>query len=265
MSHTRSGYLSVVSEGTLKPFKLASVYVRTLWTGLGAIKVILSDSAAGKGAAGWSELTDPANFVVGSLLLLFVYRKKLSADDQAKRDVSADDQAKQDAQPSTVGAEDASSGAPPRVLYRAKWVVDRFYVFLGLLSVAAALALTVVLSDQADPLVFALTVLLGGVVTLFPGQVALIRKRTDINVNRTGYPKRLRQGLWILELLLSLGAIVLLITHGHTEPWAAIAWGVLVVSFSEFATFLAVVNSRSTEVVFTLAPQLARDIKQLMS
>lgn len=107
MLHTRTGYLSVVSEGTLKPFRV-SVYVRTYWAGLRAIKIMPSENASGENASGWSELTDPASFVVGSLLLLVVYRHK---------PLSPHHQTSPAAQRSTVGARYAGNGGQSGALY----------------------------------------------------------------------------------------------------------------------------------------------------
>lgn len=159
-------------------------------------------------ATTWGEVTDPADFVVQSLLRLYYSREESEAWGY---------------------------------LTPAFWVMRRVYVLIGVIGVAASLAVPIFLSP-GNPAAFSITLLALGSLTLIPGQVAAIRKRLHINEGKE-YPEPLRRAMWVLELLALFVAIVLLARAHPDATHQGILWGVFAVSLSELATFYALVSS----------------------
>jgi hypothetical protein len=160
------------------------------------------------GETTWLEVTDPADFVVQSLLLLYYLR------------------------------EDGEVWGP---LTPAIWVMRRVYMLIGLVGVAASLAVPILLSP-GDPVAFSVTLLALGFLTLIPGQVATIRKRLHIKQGEE-YPMPLRRAMWLCESLALLAAAAVLLCAHPDATHQGILWGVFAVSLSELATFYALVNS----------------------
>ena len=148
----------------------------------------------------WGELNDPADFAVQSILLCF-YENRRSVDP-------------------------------------ALWFIRRVYLVSGAVIVIVALlwpAVTTRLGggfDTGDPFAYAVTLVLGGVFTLIPGQVYAVRARTRA-VRR--YPTGLRIGMWLLEFALFVVAVVVLAKAEATAAVTGIASGVVAVAVAEFA------------------------------
>jgi hypothetical protein len=156
----------------------------------------------------WGEVTDPADFVVQSLLLVYYSREE-----------------------SEVWGD----------LTPAIWVMRRVYVLIGVIGVAGSLAVPIVVSP-GNPAAFGITLLGLGFLTLIPGEVAAIRKRLHIKEGQE-YPAPLRTAMWVLEFLALLVAIFLLARAHPDATHQGILWGVFAVSLSELATFYALVSS----------------------
>jgi hypothetical protein len=166
-------------------------------------------------ATTWGEVTDPADFVVQSLLLLYYSREE-----------------------SEVWGD----------LTPAIWVMRRVYVLIGVIGVAGSLVVPIIVSP-GNPVAFGITLLGFGFLTLIPGQVAATRKRLHIKEGRE-YPEPLRKAMWVLELLALVVAIVLLARSNPDATHQGILWGLFTVSLSELATFYALVSSSLSGNVF---------------
>jgi hypothetical protein len=172
--------------------------------------------------ATWQELTDPMSFVVGSIIRTF-YSPEAGADLR-------------------ILTPDESNARIVRRAFRAT----------GAVTVGIAVAFPVIIGtrvpklDTGDPFAYALTLLVGGALTLVPGRIADIRVRAGVETADDAYPQTLRRIMWAIELALSIAALVAIVGvlggAGQNEAWRAVAWGVLAVSLSEMATFSAVSN-----------------------
>jgi len=172
--------------------------------------------------ATWQELTDPMSFVVGSIIRT-VYSPEAGGDVR-------------------ILTPDESTARIVRRAFRAT----------GAVTVGIAVAFPVIIGaikpklDTGDPFAYALTLLIGGALTLVPGRIADIRVRGGVKTADCAYPQAVRRVMWAIEVALSIAALVaiarLLGGAGQNEDWRAIAWGVLAVSLSEMATFSAISN-----------------------
>jgi hypothetical protein len=156
----------------------------------------------------WAAVTDPVNFVVGSVLLLFL-RRKLSIDQACEEE---------------------------------GWVLEGNVMGLLLSTILTPtlfLALPVVLPfllGIGDPFWFALTLLVGGAVTLVPGRLAELRAKEW--ARGSGYPKKLRKTMWRVEFCIVVVVIPLILFwnfggQGHHPAVRAIAWGLVSISSAE--------------------------------
>jgi hypothetical protein len=169
--------------------------------------------------AAWRELSDPLNFVVGAVLLTFAALKH---------------------------------GGLGRTDGLARAALSAFRLF-GTLGVAAIVALPVLIGearpklDTGNPTIYALTLLVGGAITLVPGRIRELRRPPDPELDGLDYPKRLRALMWIVELVLVVGGIVLIALWGFggagkNDDLRAVVWGAISVSLADFLTLIAAVN-----------------------
>ncbi len=162
----------------------------------------------------WAAVTDPVNFVVGSVLLLFLHQK-----------------------PSLEPASEGDAGLLEGTLLG--------MLLSTILTPALIIALPVLVGvwfphlGTGDAFWFALTLLIGGAITLVPGRVAELRIRGW--VRGSGYPKKLRRTMWRVEFLMLVGAIPLILVwnfggHGHHPVVRAVVWGLVSVCLAELWT-----------------------------
>jgi len=192
----------------------------------------------GEGPAGfWEDLSDPLNFVVGSMLLIF-YPVKLTDSNRA----------------TTI---------PPTAVRRVTlgWRIGTT-VDLGIL-----IAIPVVTPwlwphlGTGDALVYAATVFIGGVVTLIPSRLAELRNKNPRRVRGTGYPKTLRKVILVLDYVIIVAAIVAIVVWGFGGPanhryLRAIVWGLLAVSVTDLLAFFA---ARNIAFAYVVAAELANE------
>lgn len=166
----------------------------------------------------WDELADPLNFVVGSLLLVSFGKNQ---------------------------AHDTPRAKELRLLTRS-------YRFGGTFSLAAIIALPALAPalwpslGMGDEFVYAVTLFVGGAVTLVPNRLAELRNKHPAVITGSGYPKRLRKVMLALEWLTVFTTLLLILFWGFGDSDAhstlrAIVWGVLAVCVAELYTFYSAV------------------------
>jgi hypothetical protein len=151
----------------------------------------------------WKELTDPATFIVTSILIaLYPPRGRVR------------------------GRAIAVAAAAVRLVC---------VVAMGAVLVAPALVGLVLPRDATgDGYVYAVTLLVAGLFTMVPGRISELRG--DEAVRGQGYPRKGRRRMWWVEFVLILVGLYLALswTVGGTDPVGrAIVWGVVATSVAD--------------------------------
>jgi hypothetical protein len=169
----------------------------------------------------WDELTDPANFLVGSALTL-CYGTRSKPIGRGSQTIA---------------------GSFWDGFRRGTRIGARVSAMLNVAIVMVAATLLPILVGTffprvgtGDPTVYALTLLVAGAFTLIPGRVSELREKGRLRGH--GYPRRLRKVMWNLESFIVITTIVMLsvwnvVRLGDDESVRAVVWGVLAVAVSD--------------------------------
>jgi hypothetical protein len=182
----------------------------------------------------WDELVDVADFLIGSALVIALRTKPAEESSEQQR------------------------------LFRTFAVSTR----VGATVVVAAVVALPLCAPEIWPklgvgntFVYALTLFVGGLVTLIPGRLAELRRREPPVVTGTDYPKTLRKALLFVESIFALLGFAAIVIWGFGGPEdhpyvRAVVWGIFAISLSEFFVFsYAVLLAYADEVGATLAAE----------